>query len=149
MGKGQLLGILGNVWIRHVPQPDSTIDLAGPWTLCKDDLFHDTGTVTLPSHFESKSVWRTISVPKEKEGKNVMLMLDGDYPFDAVVNGTLLKYGDVPKPNSRVGLTSRPSFTLARITASSSSAFTATPLPLGSLSISLIPQPIRRPPEFA
>jgi hypothetical protein len=43
-----IAGITGDARLNYIPKPDSTMDLAGIWTTCKDDLFHDTGSVTWP-----------------------------------------------------------------------------------------------------
>jgi hypothetical protein len=106
--KGQIAGLVADVWIVYVPKPDSSIDLAGVWTTCKDDLFHDTGTVTWPGSYEAHSLWRTINVPVADAGKNVMLATESDRPFQAFVNGTLVQYSGPWDANSRVGINITP-----------------------------------------
>jgi hypothetical protein len=107
---GQIVGVTSDAWINYVPKPQVTLDLAGPWTICKDDLFHDTGTVSWPGPYEAQSLWRTIRVPRENEGKTVMLMMEADRPFNAFINGTMVRYSsaDSPTVNSRVGLNITP-----------------------------------------
>lgn len=95
-GKGQLNGLIGDAWIIFAPRPADTLDLAGPWTTCKDDLFHDTGTVTLPGPYEARSLWRTIQLPQADAGKTVMLVEDAERPFNAYINGTLVPFGNIP-----------------------------------------------------
>jgi hypothetical protein len=107
-GKGQLVGLIGDAWIIYIPKPVTTIDLAGAWTTCKDDLFHDTGTVTLPGPYESHSLWRTINVPQADAGKTVMLVEDAERPFVAIVNGTQVQYSDIPSSSSHVELNITP-----------------------------------------
>ena len=110
MSTGELTGVVGNVWFNYVPKPQGTIDLAGAWTTCKDDFFHDTGTVTLPGPYAAKSMWRTINVPKDYEGKTVMLMQDAGRPFHAFINGTMVRYstGNIPTTNAHVAINITP-----------------------------------------
>jgi hypothetical protein len=107
-GKGQLNGLTGDAWIIYVPKPVSSVDLAGPWTICKDDVFHDTGTVTLPGPYEAHSLWRTINVPAEDAGKTVMLVQDAERPFVAYVNGTMVQYGNMPSAASHLEMNITP-----------------------------------------
>jgi hypothetical protein len=107
-GKGQLVGLTGDAWIIYVPKPVSTIDLAGSWTLCHDDLFHDTGTVTVPGPYEAHSLWRTINVPADAAGKTIMLVEDMDRPFQAYVNGVLCSYSGIPSSNAHLQLNITP-----------------------------------------
>jgi hypothetical protein len=106
--KGTLAGLTGDVWLDYIPAPASTIDLAGAWTTCKDDLFHDTGSVTWPGDYEAKSLWRNIDVPKENEGKTVMLAISAQRPFQTFVNGTRVEYSDRPWADSRCALNITP-----------------------------------------
>jgi hypothetical protein len=110
MSTGELTGVVGNIWLKYVPKPVGTIDLAGQWTTCKDDFFHDTGMVTLPGPYEAKSLWRTINVPKEDEGKTVMLMQEAGRPFHAFINGTLVRYssGNIPSSDAHTGINITP-----------------------------------------
>ena len=56
--------------------PDSTIDLEGTWTTCKDDLFHDAGTVTWPGEYTAHSLWRNIAVPATETVHALLKLLD-------------------------------------------------------------------------
>jgi hypothetical protein len=105
---GSLAGITGDVWLDYVPAPQSTVDLAGAWTTGKDDIFHDTGTVNWPGAYEAHSLWRMIDVPKENEGRTVMLSMEADRPFQTFVNGTRVEYSGRPWTNARVGLNVTP-----------------------------------------
>ena len=107
-GKGQLDGLTGDAWIIYIPKPAATIDLAGTWTACKDDLFHDTGTVTWPGPYEAHSLWRTITVPQADAGKTVMLVQDADRPFYAFINGTMVQFGGIPSGGSHLELNITP-----------------------------------------
>jgi hypothetical protein len=107
-GKGQLNGLIGDAWIIYIPKPAATIDLAGTWTICKDDLFHDAGTIAFPGPYEAHSLWRTINVPQDDAGKTVMLVQDSDRPFNAYVNGTLVQFGGTPSGGSHLELNITP-----------------------------------------
>jgi hypothetical protein len=107
-GKGQLNGLCGDAWLIYQLKPVSSIDLAGPWTICHDDLFHDTGSATLPGAYEGHSLWRTINVPQEDAGKTIMLVEDMDRPFQAYVNGTLVSYSGIPSSGSHLQLNITP-----------------------------------------
>jgi hypothetical protein len=107
-GPGQFIGLIGDAWLDYVPKPVGTVDLAGVWTTCKDDIFHDTGTVTWPGAYAAHSLWRTINVPKEDEGGTVMLTMQADRPFQTYINGSLVQYSGTPTQNSHVGLNVTP-----------------------------------------
>lgn len=107
-GKGQLVGLVGDAWIIYVPKPSATIDLAGAWTTCKDGLFLDTGTVTLPGSYEAHSLWRTINVPQNDAAKTVMLVEDAERPFNAIINGTQVQYSRIPSANSHLEMNITP-----------------------------------------
>jgi hypothetical protein len=107
-GTGQFIGLIGDAWLDYVPKPVSTVDLAGAWTTCKDDIFHDTGTVNWPGAYEAHSLWRTINVPKEDDGKTVMLMMQADRPFQIFINGAQVQYSGTPTQNSHVGINITP-----------------------------------------
>jgi hypothetical protein len=96
------------VWLNYIPAPDSTLDLAGTWTICKDDLFHDTGTVTLPGDYIAHSLWRTIAVPAVNSGKTVMLSVEADRPFQAFINGTRVEYSGRPWTDAHVEMNITP-----------------------------------------
>jgi hypothetical protein len=98
MSTGQLTGVGANIWIKYIPKPQATIDLAGPWTTCNADLFHDTGTVSLPGDYAANSIWRTINVPKEDEGKTVMLTTESGRPFHTFINGAMVRYSSANIP---------------------------------------------------
>jgi len=110
MSKGELTGVIANAWFNYVPKPEGTIDMAGEWTTCKDDLFHDTGKVALPGVYEANSLWRTINVPKEDENKTVMLAMEAGRPFHVFINGMMVRYScsNVPTTDARVGLNITP-----------------------------------------
>lgn len=107
-GKGQLTGLVGSAWIIYVPKPVSTIDLAGQWTTCKDDLFHDTGSVPLPGPYEAHSLWRTVNLPTAVSGKTIMLVQDMDRPFNAYINGVQVSYSGTPSSQAHLELNITP-----------------------------------------
>ena len=108
VSQGVIAGITGDVWLNYIPAPDSTLDLAGTWTICKDDLFHDTGTVTLPGDYIAHSLWRTIAVPAVNSGKTVMLSVEADRPFQAFINGTRVEYSGRPWTDAHVEMNITP-----------------------------------------
>ncbi len=73
-------------------------------------MFHDTGTVTLPGPYSAKSMWRMVNVPKEDEGKTVMLMQEAGRPFHAFINGTMVRYssGNIPSTDAHVAINITP-----------------------------------------
>jgi hypothetical protein len=107
-GAGQFTGLVGDAWLTYVPKPVTTVDLAGAWTTCKDDVFHDTGTVNWPGAYEARSLWRTINVPKENDGKTVMLMTQSDRPFQTYINGARVEYSGTPTSSAHVGINITP-----------------------------------------
>ena len=105
---GTIAGVTGDVWLDYIPAPQATVDLAGTWTTCQDDLFHDTGTVEWPGPYTAHSLWRTIAVSKDYEGKTVMLSMDADRPFQAFINGTRVEYSGRPWIDAHVELNITP-----------------------------------------
>ena len=107
--QGVIAGITGEAWIKYIPTPQATLDLAGQWTTCKDDLFHDTGSVNWPGDYVAQSLWRTIAVPPGNAGKTVMLSMEADRPFQAFINGVRVQYsGSRPWMDSHVEMNITP-----------------------------------------
>ena len=106
--QGVIAGMTGEVWLNYIPAPETTIALAGTWTTCQDDIFHDTGTVTWPGDYVAHSLWRTIAVPGQDAGKTVMLSLQADRPFQAFINGTQVEYSGRPWMNAHVEMNITP-----------------------------------------
>jgi hypothetical protein len=105
---GVIAGLTGEVWLNYIPAPETTIDLAGIWTTCQNDLFHDTGSVTWPGEYTAHSLWRTVTVPREEKGKTAMLSVEADRPFQAFINGTLVEYSGRPWMDSHVEMNITP-----------------------------------------
>ena len=94
--QGVIAGLTGEVWLNYIPAPQATIDLGGTWTTCKDDFFRDTGSVTWPGDYTARSLWRVVAIPKENEGKTVMLSVEASRPFQTFINGTRVEYSGRP-----------------------------------------------------
>ena len=106
--QGVIAGMTGEAWLNYIPAPLTTIDLAGTWTTCKDDIFHDTGTVTWPGDYAAHSLWRTVAIPASAAGKTVMFSMDADRPFQTFINGTRVEYSGRPWMNAHVELNITP-----------------------------------------
>ena len=90
-GVGTLNGIRGNCWLTFRPTPEQTIDLAGEW-IGTQDMLRDAATLTLPGPYDGRGFRRDVFVPKEAEGKNIVVFAESTGPLlGVIVNGTWLR----------------------------------------------------------
>jgi hypothetical protein len=86
-GDNSFRGSRGTAWLWIWPDPDSSIDLAGPWAPSMDVMTY-TAPVPLPGPYHAYSLYRTAVVPEAQRGKNVVLDVELDGPIGGIlING--------------------------------------------------------------
>ncbi len=83
--KGSLAGAKGATWLWFWPTPESQIDLAGLWSPSEDVLRYGS-PISLPGKYDCLTLRRSINIPSEKSGKQVVLDVTGT-PLGVVING--------------------------------------------------------------
>ena len=86
-GESQLRGSRGACWLWYRPDPDTRVDLSGEWSASTELLRYDT-PLRLPGDFNAFAFRRTVPIPAEHAGKNVVLNVDATGPLLGVlING--------------------------------------------------------------
>lgn len=91
VGAGSLIGYKGSCWLSYRPNPEKSIDLAGDWA-ASNDLLHYDKTLRLPGKWDAYSAKRSVKVPSELKGKQVVVHVEfGDGPMGVYINGHWLR----------------------------------------------------------
>ncbi|MGD0091810.1 MAG: beta-galactosidase [Planctomycetota bacterium] len=92
---GVIAGAAADCWLSFVPDPVQKIALNGTWATAKD-MFAASGEVALPGRYEAKMLRRSVAVPKEYEGKDLVLSIRSERMFHVFVNATYLPFSGGP-----------------------------------------------------
>lgn len=102
---GVINGLAGDCWLSHVPEPARKIDLAGEWAAAPDH-FHPKDKVTLPGGYAAKTLRRQVTVPRDCEGRTLVVVIRSERMFGLYVNGTYIPFNGGPnKGGNEINIT--------------------------------------------
>jgi len=90
--RGTLAGLRGQCWLSFEPTAPAKLDLRGRWSPSVDGLVY-TKPIALPGSFDTQFLRRTFYVDAKYDGKNAVLIVDGDPALVSVlINGKLVRH---------------------------------------------------------
>lgn len=100
-------GIRGRAWLWYWVKPSFRLDLGGQWQPSEDALTYGA-PITLPGTYrDTLSLKRTVSIPKDQQGKRVVLDMSAPRPWlGVIINGRWVsRHGHVIGDRSHLDIT--------------------------------------------